>query len=238
MTGDHNTTSPNDEDTELEEEELTQEENTTPNVFDTRNIITAYKRYHADLRMIIPPHLEISGLLLTLSFGAIYFIIKDSKEIPIQIPKLTMILLIFIILFLIASIILGIASIYLRPIPRSLERNGLEELSYNSNIYKTERKCYQSATFTLISALLLILVVLLSLAFQENSIDMALNETKENKSPQNTIIYVSSNNSFLNINGTDIYTLNISRQKITNWTVAANQKGSLSKATIHLLNIS
>jgi hypothetical protein len=123
MTGDHNATSSNGVDTELEEEEeLTPEENTTTNVFDTNNIITAYKIYHADLRIIIPPHLDISGLLLTLSFGAIYFIIKDSKDIPIQIPKLTMVLLILVIFSLIASIFLGIASIYLIPIPRSLER--------------------------------------------------------------------------------------------------------------------
>jgi cytochrome bd-type quinol oxidase subunit 2 len=214
MTGDHNATSPNDEDTELEEEEeLTQEESTTSNVFDTTNIITAYKRYHSDLRIIIPPHLEISGLLLTLSFGAIYFIIKDSKDIPIQIPKLTMVLLILIISFLIVSIFLGIASIYLRPIPRSLERNGLEELTYHSNIYKTERKCYQSATIALIFALLLLLGALLSLALQENSMDMALNKTKENNSSQNTIIYILSNNSFVNLNGTNTYTINNSRQK-------------------------
>jgi|WetSurMetagenome_2_1015567.scaffolds.fasta_scaffold08234_4 hypothetical protein len=228
MTGDHNTASPDDEDTVLEEdEELTQEESTTSNVFDTSNIITAYKRYHADLRIIVPPHLKISGLLLTLSFGAIYFIIKDSKDIPIQIPKLTMFLLILITISLIASIFLGIASIYLRPIPRSLERNGLEELTYHSNIYKTERKCYQLATYSLILALLLLLIALLSLSLQENSTDITLDKTNENNSSQNTIIYILSNNSFVNVNGTETYTLNNSRQKITNGTVAVNLKSSL-----------
>ncbi|MDD4650955.1 MAG: hypothetical protein PHQ34_01880 [Methanothrix sp.] len=204
MTGNHNTASPNDEDAVLEEdEELTPEESTTSNVFDANNIITAYKRYHADLRIIVPPHLEISGLLLTLSLGAIYFIIKDSRDIPIQIPKLTMFLLILITISLIASIFLGIASIYLRPIPRSLERNGLEELEYHSNIYKTERKCYQLATYSLILALVLLLSALVLLALQENSADITFDKTNENNSSQNTIIYILSNNSFVSINGTD-----------------------------------
>ena len=220
MTGDENTAPSNDADsTELEEEDLAPDESiASHDVFTTPSILTAYKNYHADLRTIIPPHLNVSSLLLTLSFGAMYFIIRDSKNIPIQIPECIPYLLFFIILALIASILLGIGSIYLRPIPTSLETGSLEELKYHSKIYETERRCSFWATVTLIAALALIVIGLIVFASQENSIGMTLDKTKVNNSSQNTVIYITSNNSFVDINGTDAYTISISRngQKTSN----------------------
>jgi hypothetical protein len=67
--------------TELEEEDLTPNESiASHDVFTTPSILTAYKNYHADLRTIIPPHLNVSSLLLTLSFGIWELIIKYKKS--------------------------------------------------------------------------------------------------------------------------------------------------------------
>lgn len=159
------------DDEELEEEEdLTPEESTPSNVFTTPDLLTAYRNYHADLRTIIPPHLNVSGLLLTLSFGAMYFIIKDSKNIPVQIPRPIFGLLLGIIILLTVSIFFGILSIYLRPVPTTLERSSLTELAYQSKTYNRSRRCSIAASATLIFAILAIIFALLAFAGQENSI--------------------------------------------------------------------
>jgi hypothetical protein len=207
---------PEEEDELEEEEDLSPDESIVSKVFTSTAIVIAYKNYHTDLKIVIPPHLNVCGLLLTLSFGAMYFIIKDSRSIPIQMPNYIRGLLFAIIILLSVSILLGILSIYLRPIPTSLETSRLAELAYHSEIYKTERRYHKWATVLLFTAIGLIIFSLLTFAYQGNSISSTLDKTQENNSSQNTIIYISSNNSFVNINGTGTYAINISENETSN----------------------
>jgi hypothetical protein len=108
-----------------------------------------------DTRTAMGAQLSACGLLLTLSFGGLYFIITDGQHVPAEVYGILRQLLFLISGLLTGSMALGLMAIYSRSIP-----TGLGELSLEGSLSKsvsTERRYAIISTVILMIAIAFIL---------------------------------------------------------------------------------
>jgi len=108
-----------------------------------------------DTRTAMGAQLSACGLLLTLSFGGLYFIITDGQHVPAEVYGILRQLLFLISGLLTGSMALGLMAIYSRSIP-----TGLGELSLEGSLSKsvsTERRYAIISTVILMVAIAFIL---------------------------------------------------------------------------------
>lgn len=90
---------------------------------DLDKIIKSIENNRAEIRTVTPALLETCGLLLTISLGAIYFVLKDNRDLSIYLPEIIRYLLFGIPVILSLAILFGILSIYLRKGPSAVDDN-------------------------------------------------------------------------------------------------------------------
>ncbi|MGV8127421.1 MAG: hypothetical protein ACP5PV_09460 [Methanothrix sp.] len=112
-------------------EEILKEKHIDPVLADDERILASYRNDREDLRAVIPPILQSSGLLLSLSLGAIYFILKDGHGITANF-SLIVTLLILISLSLVGSILSGVWALYKRPSTEGVTKKDLIEYERRS----------------------------------------------------------------------------------------------------------
>jgi len=112
-------------------EEILKEEHSDPALADVERILALYRSDREDLRAVIPPILQSSGLLLSLSLGAIYFILKDGHWIVVNF-ELIVPMLIVIALLLGGAILSGVWALYKKPSIEGVTKKDLMEYERRS----------------------------------------------------------------------------------------------------------
>jgi hypothetical protein len=173
----------------IEEEEV--EDDVKPRAsFDKEKIIKSIESSRAEIRTVIPALLETCSLLLTISLGAIYFVIKDNKEPSIYLPDYIRYLLFAIPVLLTLAIAFGILSIYLRKGPSAIDDDTifLSTLDKNNQV---ERKWFFCSNVCLGFAILFIIISLLVFTYECNNGNPS-QEIAKSELVQNIFLIVSN----------------------------------------------
>jgi hypothetical protein len=120
-----------------------------------RERLTTLRSIRTDTRTAMGPQLNACGLLLTLTLGAIYFVITDNRQVSVNVHGSLSNPLFGIFIVLTFSIACGLMAIYSRPIP-----TGIGELALEGSLSKsisTERRYAKLSTGLLMLAIVLIL---------------------------------------------------------------------------------
>lgn len=165
----------------LEDEPL---EGETEGLIDFSNLIANYKERNDDIRESLSPQLSTTGLLLTLSLGSWYFVLKDSSGLPIH--STTFIIMLFTLtLLLTVSICCGIEAINKKVKPLAIST--LEELQYTVDVHNSKRSWSTASIWALRSALIIILLALIFFGWEISHMDPAALNTSGKVDNQPTI---------------------------------------------------
>jgi len=132
-------------------------EGETTGIIDVDRLLENYKERNEDIREALSHQLSTSGLLLTLSLGAWYFVIMDSSRIPIH-AQLFSPILFALTLLLILSISFSIEAINKKI--TKLAISTLEDLNYTEINYRSKMWWSTVSIWTLRIAFFLILIIL------------------------------------------------------------------------------
>jgi H+/Cl- antiporter ClcA len=120
---------------------------------DYDRIIKSIESNRIGIRTITPALLNTCGLLLTISLGAIYFLLKDSRELLSYLPSYARIILFLIPIALSFAILFGVLSIVLRTEPASVDDKTIILASITKN-YEDERFWFKLSCVVLGAAIL------------------------------------------------------------------------------------
>ncbi len=139
---------------------------------DDEDILWVYKSDREDIRAVIPPILQSSGFLLSLSLGAVYFILKDGHEIAVGSTLIIPFLITIAVLFA-AAIFFGVWALYKRPPAVGVTRK--DRLEHERGSRSKDRFFRMISVVTMILAILMIIVVLVIFWGECNRLNMDSN---------------------------------------------------------------
>lgn len=144
-----------------------------PNLDD---ILDDLNKDREDLRAVIPPLLQSSGLLLSISLGAIYFILNDGTRIGIHISGI--IFLLFLAVGILAgSIVFGVWALYKKPLAEGVKRK--DRVEYERKNRKKDQKYAGHSILALIAAVVVIVIALVILSLECGNLSIDSNSSTE-----------------------------------------------------------
>jgi hypothetical protein len=141
----------------VEGEPLDEEETEGLKLIDLQNLLGNYREGNKDIRESLIPQLSTSGLLLTLSLGSLYFVLKDSSGLPIH-PDGFIYVLFILVLLLTVSISTGIEAINKRVTHAAIST--MQEIQYTLDVHHAKKLWSTISIWTLRGAFLVILLIL------------------------------------------------------------------------------
>lgn len=170
-------------------EEIIREKSSDPSLTDDEHILSAYKSDREDIRAIIPPILQSSGFLLSLSLGAVYFILKDGHEIAVGSTWIIPLLIAIAVLF-VAAILFGVWALYKRPPSEGVTRK--DRVEHERRSRNKDRLVSMFSVGAMIFAIIGILVVLMIFWDECNRLNMDSNSS-ENTRPLVVVLVMNPN---------------------------------------------
>ncbi|MCX6673308.1 MAG: hypothetical protein NTY37_05975 [Methanothrix sp.] len=144
-----------------------------PNLDD---ILDDLNKDREDLRAVIPPLLQSSGLLLSISLGAIYFILNDGTRMGIHISWI--IFLLFLAVGILAgSIVSGVWALYKKPLAEGVKRK--DRVEYERKNRKKDQKYAGHSILALIAAVVVIVIALVILSLECGNLSIDSNSSTE-----------------------------------------------------------
>lgn len=146
---------------------------------DLDNILDDFNRDREDIRAVIPPLLQSSGLLLSISLGAIYFILNDGSRMGIHFFWIIFFLFLAVV-FLAVSIVSGVWALYKKP-PADGVKNK-DRVEHERKNRRKDQIYTRGSTFALIVAVLAILIALCILYWESGNTNISSNSTEKKDS--------------------------------------------------------
>ncbi|MDD4447225.1 MAG: hypothetical protein PHN61_06065 [Methanothrix sp.] len=130
---------------------------------DLDDILDDLNKDREDLRAVIPPLLQSSGLLLSISLGAIYFILNDGSRMGNH--YVWIIFFLFLAVGVLAgSIVSGVWALYKKSPAEGIKKK--ERVEYERKNRRKDQKYARSSIFALIAAIALIVFALVILSWE------------------------------------------------------------------------
>jgi hypothetical protein len=144
-----------------------------PNLDD---ILDDLNKDREDLRAVIPPLLQSSGLLLSISLGAIYFILNDGTRMGIHFSGI--IFFLFLAVGVLAgSIVSGVWALYKKPPAEGVKRK--DRVEYERKNRKKDQKYARRSIFALIAAVVSIVIALVILSWECGNLSVDSDSSQE-----------------------------------------------------------
>jgi len=160
----------------LSNEQFLLTERDDPELLDLDDILDDLNKDREDLRAVIPPLLQSSGLLLSISLGAIYFILNDGSRMGIHF--FWIIFFLFLAVGILASsIVSGVWALYKKPPAEGVKRK--DRVEYERKNRKKDQKYARRSIIALIAAVAVILFALLILSWECGNLSVDSNSSEE-----------------------------------------------------------
>lgn len=140
------------------------------------DILDDLNKDREDLRAVIPPLLQSSGLLLSISLGAIYFILNDGSRMGIHFFWIILFLFLAVVV-LAGSIVSGVWALYKKPPAEGVKRK--DRVEYERKNRKKDQKYARRSIFALIAAVALIVIALIILSWECGNLSVDPNSSEE-----------------------------------------------------------